>query len=184
MSDVTFKDKLISDVSNLIQSVKPYFQSANDILAGPTQLVLSKLSLRTEYLPDTLKIPLNFTMTCLFIVFYIMVYTNDIIYNLIGAVYPIVHTLYLFEENPHTDKLLTMNKYWILFTLIMLIETVGEFILYFVPFYSYGKIIFVYALIRNDFLLTNSAFESLKIVYAGIDQKLQISSYIEKIKSS
>jgi len=77
---------------------------------------------------------------------------------------------------------MTMNKYWILFMLIMLLESIGGFVLYFVPFYSYGKIIFVYGLIRDDFSLTNYMFDLMKTTYAQLDQQFQISSYVEGIK--
>jgi len=170
-------------ISQLVLLVNPYIETANNMLAVPTQIILSKLSLRTECLPETLKIPINFTLACLFIIFYIIAYTDDIIYNLIGAVYPILHSLYLFEENPlPAEKLMTMNKYWILFMLIMLLESIGGFVLYFVPFYSYGKIIFVYGLIRDDFSLTNYMFDLMKTTYAQLDQQFQISSYVEGIK--
>ena len=165
-------------VEELFGHVKPIVSMLNDKLAVPVQVIQSKLSLRTEYLPETFNMPLNFTLGFLFMVCYLIVYTNNFIYNLLGMAYPILHSLYLFEEKPvATDKLLTMTKYWILFTLMTFADMIGASVLYFVPMYAYGRIILIYALIRNDFYLTNYIFDFVRQTYAEL-REIMICNHI------
>ena len=180
-------------ISKFTARIRPIKQYVDNILKVPSETIMTNLSLRTEYFPSCLHDPTNFVFGSLFMILYIIFYASDIVFHLIGTTYPILYGLYLFEcnkndenqENEETqpiNKLIIMNKYWMLFASMIFIESVGNFILQLVPFYSYGKIFFVYLLIRNDFVFTNTVFEILKKTYSHVNQYFQINEVVGKIK--
>lgn len=185
--------------------ISPYIQKQDDTRPVGT---LTEGSLHTvflpiyeKYLPEFVVLhplfskmikenPLNFILILSFIVLYSLVYASNMVYNLIGLVYPIIYGLYLFENMKETDtipidKLLTLNRYWILFMGIMIMEYFFYGILQFIPLYSVAKIIFILMLVRNDFLLTDNVFNILNLAFksAFVNIEQHINLYFEKIKS-
>jgi hypothetical protein len=64
-------------------------------------------------------------------------------------------------STPSTDKLLTLNKYWIIFGLLMLVDAFLGFILHLIPGYFYLKLGFIYAIVRSEFAYTSVVFDIL-----------------------
>lgn len=142
-------------------------QFANSKLTGPVKWIQNNLSLKTDTLPDTFNTPLNFSTILAFILFVVVTYANNLICNIVGILYPVLYGLYLFNETPLDSKrLVTLNKYWMLFGCLTLLDAFAGFILHWIPGFFYAKIAFIYGLVRNDFALTNMAFGLLEQLYA------------------
>jgi hypothetical protein len=174
-------------INQLFSFATPYLQIANNALAVPVQIVLSKLSLKTECIPEPITIPLNFTIIAILMMVHLITYTNNMFYYVIGMIYPILYNLHLFTEsdsNPteHIRKLLMINKYWILLTGLMLIESILGGLLCLFPFYSYLKIGFLYGLIRNDFYWSDNLYHRLCEMVVQMNTKYQISSYFQRLR--
>ena len=123
------------------------------------------------------------TLAMIFMICYIIAYTNSLIYYLVAVSYPILYNMHLFNQNPKpTDDLMKVSKYWILLMSLNLVEAVIGFMLYFVPLYSYIKIGFLYALIRNDFYLADYLFWFLGGIIGDIEKKYGIIGYLKGFK--
>lgn len=158
-------------------------QFLNDKLNLPAQMLQNALSLKMDTFPQILKSPFNFTAAMIFLLFIIIGYANNLICSLIGVIYPIIYGLDLFNANPvDTDKLVLLNKYWILFAGIHLLDSIFGFILGFLPGYFYLKISLIYSLIRNDFALSGKFFSMLENIYvnSGLYPKIEmLMSYVK-----
>ncbi|AUL77645.3 hypothetical protein QJ856_gp1172 [Tupanvirus deep ocean] len=168
------------------QQVLSYFSSAlqfmNNKLIVPTQLLQNNLSLKTESLPSVLRTPVNFASMLVFALFFIISYANDFICNLIGVLYPLTYGLSVYNEtevNPETS--VTLNKYWMLFGVITLMETFFGFILHVLPGYYYLKIGLLYALVRNDFRMSNTMFSMLQNYYNRLNIRPRIDQLVGMI---
>lgn len=177
---------------SIVSYITPYIKKTDEKIDEPQEnpTTLKLLEYEKYFLKMIASSPINFILMTVFIAICVLVYASNIVYNLIGMVYPIIYGLYLFENNKETDentiyvvKLGILNRYWILFMLIMILEYFLYPILQFVPLYSLAKIIFIFMLVRNDFLLANYVFDFLKSGFKNIEQKIQINELIEKIKS-
>ena len=140
----------------LLSNLKTACHYLNQKLIQPADIVHDKLSLGTESLPLVLKTPLAFSGLLAFVFFLIFNFANNLICNLIGIVYPIYYLLPRLKEN--NPKLLTINKYWILFGILQFVESFIGFILYYIPGYFYLKFGLLYMLVRNDFAMTNVVY--------------------------
>lgn len=198
-NDTRPSDKLTESHQN-IQLDLPE-DSLHIVVLPEGSLYIVVLSIYEKYLPEFVALhplfskmikenPLNFILILSFIVLYSLVYASNMVYNLIGLIYPVIYGLYLFENMKETDtipidKLLTLNRYWILFMGIMIMEYFLYGILRFIPLYSMAKIIFILMLVRNDFLLTDNVFDILKLAFksAFVNIEQHINLYFEKIKS-
>lgn len=131
----------------------------NSILAGPMQLLQQNLSLKIENLPGILRVPINFALILLFVAYIIIGYAGDFVCNIVGVFYPLFYGLFLFDEisTDHQNSI-TMNKYWLLYGMITAIDTFFGFILHLIPGYDYLRLMAIYALVRNNFALTDNAF--------------------------
>ena len=160
------------------------FQFLNDKLDLPATMLQNTLALRIESLPQILTAPFNFTAAMMFLLFIIIGYANNLICSLIGVIYPIFYGLELFNTKlVSTNKLILLNKYWILFGLIHLIDLLFGFILNFIRGYFYLKIALVYVLIRNDFRMSDKLFNMFEKYYvnSNIYPKIEILlSFITK----
>ncbi|XWV25849.1 receptor expression-enhancing protein 5 [Tupanvirus soda lake] len=164
------------------QQVSSYFGSVleflNKKLVVPTQLLQNNLSLKTESLPLVLRTPVNFTSMLVFALFFIISYANDLICNLIGVLYPLTYGFSMFNETPvNTETSVTLNKYWMLFGVITLMETFFSFILHALPGYYYIKVGLLYALVRNEFRMSNTMFSMLQNYY----NRLNFQSRFEQL---
>lgn len=135
----------------------------NEHLADPVKNLQNRISLKFDSLPNILKVPLNFVILLLFVIFVVISYTGDFICNLVGIVYPLFYSIYLFDEIfADNDNLRTMNKYWLLFGSLTTVDMLCGYLLNFIPGYPYFKLSIIYALVRNDFAMTDIAFSYLQ----------------------
>ena len=171
----------------------------NDKLAIPSKIIQNKLSLKTDSLPESFKTPLNFSTILAVAMFLIVSFANNLISNVIGILYPVLYGLYLINSQVTVakinqnissilsisliDKLLTLNKYWLLFGILTLVETFFGFLLYLIPGFFYLKIMLIYTLIRDDFSLTNIIFGFLENQYAKSKFRPKIEKVIEEVNS-
>jgi hypothetical protein len=156
----------------------------NNKLIVPTNLVQNGLSLKTETLPQILKTPVNFASVILFAAYIVFSFANNLICNIIGILYPLMYGLTVFSEDPiNTNMSITLNKYWMLFCGFMLIDSFFGFILHWIPGYFYFKVGVIYALIRNDFALTNTAFAMLEKLYVESNLRPNIEKIINLVSS-
>ena len=129
-------------------------------------MLQNALSLKMESLPQVLKSPFNFTFVMTFLLFIIVGYANNLICSLIGIIYPIIYGLDLFSTNSiDNNKLILLNKYWILFGGLHLSDSLFGFVMKFLPGYFYLKIALVYVLIRNDFTMSEKLFSIFEKFY-------------------
>jgi len=92
--------------------------------------------------------------------------------------------LYLFNLDPvPVDRLLNLNKYWVLFGSMVIADTFGGFILHSIPGYFYLKIGFIYALIRNNYALTGTVFSGLETLYVTSNLRPMIDRLIQRSSS-
>lgn len=75
------------------------------------------------------------------IVYFNLFDADALITNLVGTIYPLFWTMKSIETNSKDDK--HWLTYWICFAFFNLIETFSGFILRFIPFYFFLKIIFL-----------------------------------------
>lgn len=159
-------------------------QYLNEYLRGPVETFQSKLSLKTEALPDFLHTPVYFTAMMTMIVMTIISFANNFICNLIGILYPVMYGFYLFTDAPsdrNTQRSVTYNKYWILFGSITIIDMMLGFVLSFIPGYYYAKVAFIYLLIRDDFSLTDSVFGLIVKYYETSNFRPRIESILTSL---
>jgi hypothetical protein len=156
----------------------------NAKLVIPTQILQNNLSLKTDSLPDNLKTPLNFSSMLLVAFFFVITYANNLICNLVGILYPLLYGLFVFNETPiNTERSVTLNKYWMLFGVITLMDTFFSVLLDIIPGYFYLKVAAIYILIRNDFMLTNSAFSMLESYYAKSNIRPRIEETLKVLNT-
>jgi len=164
-------------VLSYIWPVTTYF---NTMLANPMQILQNNLSLKLEYLPSMMKTPLNFALMMLFVSYSVMNYAGDFVCNLVGILYPLMYSSLMFNEiTADLENSVMMNKYWMLFAGLVMVDTLFGFCLQLVPGYYYLKLSFIYSLVRNDFSLTNTAFTMIQVYY----QKFNLGTYLQKVFS-
>jgi len=153
-----------------LQSLQTLQSYLNNALMGPVNYVKDKLSLKTEALPTILRAPLNFALFFSSLFYFVVANADAFICNMLGITYPIMYCLHTLNALPlSTDKIITNNKYWIIFGSLTILDP----ILGYVPLYYYVKVIFIYFMVKNDFLLTTYAFEILETQYVRLDEVLK-----------
>ena len=78
---------------------------------------------------------------------------------MLGIIYPLMY--WLSVRSDYTNRisnLLLLNKYWIMFGLLTLFESVFGFVLNLIPGYYYLKFVMIYLLMRNNFALSDFGF--------------------------
>lgn len=144
----------------------PIIQYLNDKLICSMQILQTNLYLKSESIPNILQKPINFHLMLIIILYIIMLYTNNLIYIIISILYPLLYGFNSFNETPiNIDKIIILNKYWLLYALIMFIEYLLNFVLYLIPGYSYFKTAIMYIIIRNNFILAETYFNMLQAYY-------------------
>jgi hypothetical protein len=150
-----------------LEKMQSYF---NDILSVPVEYVKNKLSVDTQKLPTFLQTPLNFTMFFSSMFYFIVANADTFICNMIGITYPIMYCVHLLNTTPlPVDKVVIINKYWILFGSFILLDPIFGYI----PFYYYLKLISIYLLVRNDFSMTTYVFGYFEAQYMRLDELLK-----------
>ena len=150
----------------------------NSILASPVKFVQSKLSLQTNTLPQSTQSPVNFTLILVLMILLIMSYTSNLVCNVFGIGYPIMYT----TQGTKPEMTATLNKYWVIFGSMTLVDNVAGAFLNNVPGYYYVKLAFIYALIRNDFALTNTVYGVLESYYKQVTVLPIVEKYFYNIE--
>ena len=170
--------------------ILPYFNCAfnclNNSLALPARLLQSRLSLKTEILPNVLQMPVNYLATIIIFFFVAIGFANNFICNMVGIVYPLLYSLPIYNNwNAELQRITTtgdycpripniesqlvpLNKYWMLFGAITVFDSLFGFLLTFIPGYYYFKLALVYGLVRNDFCLSNYIFDFINSKYSNL----------------
>lgn len=144
--------------SSVITYFLNIYQILNKQLEKPAKALQSKICFDTNDLPALLKIPLIFCSISAFVFYIIFIFANNLIYNLIGIVCPLIYGASIANETD-IDKIKTYNKYWIIFGVITLIDSLCGFFLHLVPYYYYLKIGFIYILMRNNFSSVDTIYD-------------------------
>lgn len=140
----------------------------NMFLDDPVKLINDKALLKTDFITGNLKRPLNFMAILLFTI------ANMLIYRTICNI--VFITYYIYYRNHYVkslEKLKTLNRYLIIFCMILILENAGNHILKWLYFYNYVKIMIMYILMRNDFTYTNVLFRIMKKYYNIFRNKIQ-----------
>lgn len=169
---------MIQSLSNFKQFID-YFNNVAEPFIHKLQQIMS---LKTEMLPDILRVPTNFTILVATLFIIIISFANNLVCNIIGIFYPVIYGLSVFAENPiDVQKSITLNKYWMIFGTITLIDMFFGFFLHILPFYFYLKIILIYGLVRSNFAFCGSVFSLLEFYYIKSDFRPQIENIINNI---
>lgn len=136
-------------------------QVLNTKLVWPAKALQTRLGLRTDLLPKCLSTPLNFCTMIVLMFFTSVSFANNLVCNLFGILYPMIYGLSVVNDTTNTNKSTTFNKYWMLFGMITLIDSLFGFVLHNIPGYFYLKIGFVYSLIRKDFALVDVIYDKI-----------------------
>lgn len=172
---------LNNQIFTYINSVIYFLNEKMDL---PAMMLQTTLSLKMETFPQILKTPFNFILAMIFLLFIIIGYANNIICSLIGIIYPIIYGLDLFSTNStDNNKLILLNKYWILFGGIHLFDSLFGLILNCLPGYFYLKIAFIYLLVRNDFLISGQIFTIFENLYKNSNFNQKIKTLLLFIKT-
>lgn len=170
------------------QLLTSYFSSAvqylNSMLTVPVKFVQNSLSLQTESLPSFLQAPLAFTSMLLMTFFVILGYANNFICSLVGLVYPLTYGFNLLQQEPSDttlSPLITLNKYWMLYGVLTLVESLIGFILEAIPGYYYAKLALLYMLVRNDFAMTTSVYSRVETYYANSTLAVQFQALLSML---
>jgi hypothetical protein len=168
---------------NYIGYLSNFLEFANTNLSNPVSRIQNLLGLKTNTV-ETKLTPINYGFILVVIIYLIVNYANSLISNLVGIIYPAIYSMNIFNsEEANNERLITLNKYWILFGLLTVIDGFFGWILHLIPGYFYFKIAFIYFLIRNDFYLTNTAYERLNKSYVDLRIEKRINELIALIKS-
>jgi hypothetical protein len=107
---------------------------------------------------------------------------NNFICLILGVLYPISYSLKnhativtnttVVTNTTNTDDMaeiystvIKLNKYWIIYNLFMLIDNFFGFVLHLIPGYPYIKFFLIYFLIKDKFVMTNTAFNVVNHIY-------------------
>lgn len=156
----------------------------NNKLIFPNSVLQNGLSLKIDVLPQIIRSPVNFALIMLFATYFVFSFANNFICNIIGILYPFVYCLNIFVETPiNTEISVTLNKYWMLFCGLLLVDSFFGFLLHLIPGYFYIKVIAIYTLMRNDFTMTNTIFGTLENLYIQSNIYSRMEKMIEFISS-
>jgi hypothetical protein len=158
--------------------VNPTVEYLNTVLAGPIETLQNYLSLRLDSLPSFLQTPLSFALLSMFIVYSVISHAGNFIWNLVGVVYPLMYSALTYGDiSTNLENSLRMNKYWMLFGGIVVSEIFLGVLLHMIPGYNYLKLATVYALVRNDFAMTDTVFGMTQTYY----RHFNIGTFIQKV---
>ena len=150
----------------------------NAMLVQPASTLQTNIGLRTDIFFFDLHSPINYlSVFCIFLLF-ILFCANNFICNLFGILYPLMYGIMLIN-NPNNEYLMQLNKYWVLFGVMNLLDGFFSFILGHIPGYYYLKLIFIFCLIRNDFYWSNYCYDMIHSYYTQFGPT--IDSYIVNI---
>lgn len=152
-------------LQSVLSQLGPVASFLNEKLSPVVQYIKQKLSLGADSLPEQLQTPLNFSALLVSLLLAVLLFANDFICNLVGAVYPAIHSFNLLrDENqdaPPREQLVLLNKYWAVYGFLVLVDLFLGFVLHLVPGFFYLKLLLLYSLVRNDFAHSERAFALL-----------------------
>lgn len=168
------------------QSVLGYLNTSvqflNTTLSKPTQFVQNYLSLNMESCPRFLRAPLNFTASMLFLFFMILSFANNLLCTIVGVLYPVLYSMYTTRlQSGGTLQSATLNKYWVLYGIITMIDTVYGFVLSLIPGYVYLKLAITYALVRNNFAIVDMVYDTVSSLSESYIPTTFIQSRFEEL---
>jgi len=169
------------DYQQFLISVSDMVNMLNVQLASVSQVIQSKLSLKTDSLPAALQMPLGFVGMLALLMMIIVGFANNFICNAFGILYPLMYGVML-STSPSDTKLATLNKYWMLFGAMTLIDSTLGFVLNFIPGYHYMKIGLLYLMIRNDFSFSGTLFDLVTSFYAKSPYREQVEQIVNNVE--
>lgn len=145
--------------SSLFVNISNTINDINSKLSDPMIFLLKYFSLQKEDLPCSLKIPITFFGVVFICLYFILSFAYNFLCNMVGLFYPVLYSLALFNGVADPNNFITVTKYWILYGSLTLVDNLLGYVMYFVPGYSYLKILVLYMLIKNDFIYTKIVFD-------------------------
>lgn len=179
------KNKTISNSGNNVDFYfKIFTDLLNENLANISDIVQRNLSLDFSYMPDKLQQPIVFMGIVIIFLITIIFYINTIIVNFIGVFYPLIYSMGLFnQEEMDYWSLILINKYWIIFGGLSLLDNLMGFILRLVPGYNYILLAFTYLLIRNDFTFSGTVFDFIERKIQESNMKPMINNILSRLNA-
>ena len=110
---------------------------------------------------------LIFAIVAAYILFNIL---DTIIYTVIAIIYPVMASISILSD-PLIDEMRMSNniKYWVIYGIFTLINNIFGTVLDYVFGYNFLKIIFVYALIQKNFVLSTIIYDAMTSTEIFID---------------
>lgn len=152
-------------------------------LSEPMDFLLKYFSLQKEDLPCSFKIPITFFGFVIFSFYFIMNFAYNFLCSMIGLFYPVLYSLSLFNGELESNHFMTMTKYWILYGLITFVDNLLGYVMYFIPGYSYLKILVLYMLVKHDFVYTKVVFDALSYYFTYYNMGPLFEKMVNTIKS-
>lgn len=152
-----------------MEQFQQYYTQANTLLAGPIDLLKSKLSLNTNAFPAFLQSPANFGLFLLISLFLVVRYANRFMCDFFGVLYPLMYTINVINTQPvNLERVVLMAQYWVMFGAITLTDNMFGFILEYVPLYYYLRFVLTYLLVRNEFTWTDEFYAVFSNYYTTV----------------
>lgn len=154
-------------------------------LQYPIELIKQKLQLDMYFIPAKINAsPTAYLAILSFFATMVLYFTDTICYTSMAILYPVFYNMNLYKNpDTHMEKILRLNKYWLLLSLMTLIKNIFYPILFLVPMFNYLELVVIYTLLRSDFELCESLFAVFKFYYEGFDVAKKINDMTDKISA-
>ena len=145
-------------ISSYISAFLNYLNDPESSFSKISNMVVQKIAMISSILMIMLNFPLLVVYLSLMIVGYIRGIINT--WQCFGLAYPLIYTYEMVYRNDknYFDKFVTLCKYWIIISLMILVDAFYGQLFSLLPGYSYLQFGLVYALIRADFSFCNTVF--------------------------
>lgn len=134
-----------------------------DYILATLPVLENNIGLRTDIFFIKIQ-PYNYLIVLSFFMLLFLLFANNLLCNIVGIVYPVMYGITLVNTENNT-ALISLNKYWVLFAVIILVDGIFSGILRFVPGYNYAKLALIYVLLKNDFYWSNYYYDLVKNYY-------------------
>ena len=165
---IKLKNKIINDIDKYIyhhiNTMMPYsipnieaiYDYTNTKLYYPYHFICNMMNVNKKSLPSFLQSPLSVCLATIIGFILLVLFSSNTLCEIISIGYP------LFYNWRMTNNLIpTLYKYWILISVLSLVELLFSPIFQYIPNYYFFKIIFVYILFRNDFKYNHQCYDVL-----------------------
>ena len=144
----------------------------------PIRVLNEKIRLDTEFIPQNIKSsPTIYASILLFMAITIFCFTDFICCVILSTIFPVMYSMKIIKDKePNINKLLKINKYWILMNIHNVIYNFLYPIISILPGHYYFRIFFMYAMIRSDFYLSEKIFNIFEKYYNkfGVVNKINL----------